>query len=153
VHSNLSTTNPSSFKDISQRLALNIISGAAYGDPVEWQGSNAIPDGHHLSFLTAQRLVVDNLIPLMLLPKWLLRYLPLDSAQEIYLGYTEFGTYMKELIASEKAGETSAGLNSIVKALVQNSADEQMMSDKRLLTDEELIGNAFVILFGGHEST
>ena len=60
---------------------------------------------------------------------------------------------MKELMACEKAGATSAGLNSIVKALVQNSVEEPGTSDKRLLTDEELIGNAFVILFGGHEST
>ena len=132
---------------------MNIISGAAYGHPVEWKGSDVIPDGHRLSFLTAQRLVVDNLIPLLLLPKWLLRCLPFHSAKEIYLGYTEFGAYMKELMACEKAGATSAGLNSIVKALVQNSVEEPGTSDKRLLTDEELIGNAFVILFGGHEST
>ena len=45
-------------------------------------------------------------------------------------------------------------MNSVLKALVDNSADTAGPSkDQRTLTDEELIGNAFVILLGGHEST
>jgi len=143
-----------SLNNITQKLALHVISGAAYGCPFEWEEIPEVPEGHQISFITAQRSVVDNFLPLVTIPRWLLRSLPFKWTRNLHLIYTEFGRYIKDFIEAEKAEETSTGLNSVLKALVQNSADESAKaSEKRLLTDNELLGNAFIILFGGHEST
>jgi cytochrome P450 len=143
-----------SLNSMTQKLALHVISGAAYGRPFQWEGISEVPEGHQMSFITAQRSVVDNTIPLVMVPRWLLRNLPFKTTRNLYLIYTEFGCYLRDFIEAEKAGQTSTGLNSVLKCLVQNSADDSAAtSQKRLLSDDELMGNLFVILFGGHEST
>jgi len=69
--------------------------------------------------------------------------------------YNEFREYLQDLIDSERNHQSIAGLDSVLKALVDHSVDGATgtTKDRRVLTDEELIGNAFVILLGGHEST
>lgn len=81
--------------------------------------------------------------------------LPIERLQNTDTAYTEFGRYLHELIDSEKTREESTSLNSVLKALVDHSTESTTgpLKEQRVLSDEELIGNAFVILLGGHEST
>jgi len=81
--------------------------------------------------------------------------LPIKRLQGTETAYTEFGKYLQELVELEKYREEATKLNSVLKALVDHSAENTTGSvkEQRVFNDEELIGNAFVILLGGHEST
>lgn len=81
--------------------------------------------------------------------------LPIKALQEAKLAYTEFRNYLQALVDAERnhIEDSRTGLNSVLKALVDNSVDNPSSKERRVLTNEELIGNAFVILLGGHEST
>jgi cytochrome P450 len=58
--------------------------------------------------------------------------------QDTQIAFNEVGKYMEEIISEEK--ETD---HSVLQALVKG----------RVLNKSELVGNAFVILLAGHEST
>jgi len=134
-------------------LALHVISGAGYGRPFDWETSDEISPGHKLSYTESLRTLFNNLLILFIFPRWMLK-LPFKALQRTGLVYSEFGSYLQELVNSERNREEPARMNSVLKALVDNSTETAGPSkDQRSLTDEELIGNAFVILLGGHEST
>lgn len=134
------------------KLALNVISGAVYGKSFDWDDSEETPPGHYLSFLDSLRLVVDKLLILFLYPKWMLR-IPFKPLREARLAHQEFGYYLRELIEAAKASNNHS--NSALKALIKHSteAGEINKKDRRVLNDEELLGNAFIILLGGYETT
>jgi cytochrome P450 len=132
------------------KLALNVICGAVYGQPFDWDGSEKVPLGHKISFLAAIQLLVGKLILLFLLPTWTLQ-LPLKPMRDTKLAYDEFGLYLCELI--EKERQHGTGLNSALKALIDHSVDNIGLSKDHRLTDDELLGNAFIILLGGYETT
>ena len=135
------------------KLALHVISGAAYGRPFDWEASDQVGPGHKISYPDSLRLLVNHLIMLFVFPRWMLN-LPFKALQDTKLVYTEFGSYLQALLNAERNRNETTRLNSILKALVDNSADTMgSLKERRVLTDEELIGNAFVILLGGHEST
>ena len=135
------------------KLALHVISGAAYGRPFDWETADEISPGHKLSYNESLRTLVSNLLILFIFPRWMLK-LPFTALQRTGLVYSEFGSYLQELVNSERNREEPTRLNSVLKALVNNSADTAgPLKEQRTLTDEELVGNAFVILLGGHEST
>src|SRR5271169_7045272 len=134
------------------KLALHVISGAAYGRPFDWEASNRVEPGHILSYPDSLRSLVNHLIMLFVFPRWMLN-LPFKTLQDTKLVYTEFESYLQGLVDAERNRDENTGLNSILKALVDHSADTAgPLKERRVLTDEELIGNAFVILLGGHES-
>jgi cytochrome P450 len=136
------------------KLALHIISGAGYGRPFDWETADNISPGHTLPFSHSLRVLVNNLILLFVFPRWILN-LPIKKLPETKLVYNEFRRYLQDLIDAERNHQSIAGLDSVLKALVDHSADGTTATtkDRRVLTNEELIGNAFVILLGGHEST
>lgn len=69
------------------------------------------------------------------------------------LAYDEFGGYMRDLLKREKAlGEKSTGQN-LLAALVKYSRDSDDVKGDKVLTDEEIIGNTFIFLIAGHETT
>ena len=81
--------------------------------------------------------------------------LPINRLQVTETAYTEFGRYLQELVELEKNRGEATSLNSVLKSLVDHSAENtsESVKEQRVFNDEELIGNAFVILLGGHDST
>jgi len=88
------------------------------------------------------------------LPRIFLR-LPFKHLRKISIAYTEFGNYLLgfvELGKSRLGDSRAKGVNSILKALVANS-DEAQDGGRGRLTDQEIVGNAFIFLLAGHETT
>ena len=83
-----------------------------------------------------------------MLPKRL-RKLPFAYLQKAEQGYEEFEGYMRDLLEREKKlGERSDGKN-LLAAMVKHSALEKEGG----LNDREIIGNTFIFLIAGHETT
>jgi cytochrome P450 len=113
---------------------------------------------------------LENIIVVMLTPKWILRNSPFKLHRDANESYIEWGKYMREMYDNKrsdvKKGETQEGMD-LMGALVKgagitaDSLNEQGNGDpekaaaslnKQLLTDDEILGNAFVFILAGHET-
>lgn len=133
------------------KFALHVITGAGFGVPFSWEtSSDEIWPNHQLSFRDAVSSVLHHLPAIVLVPK-LLWKLPIEYLRESERGYEEFGKYMHELLDREKKrGKDSDGQN-LLAALVKHSAED--VGEKGRLSDQEIIGNTFIFLIAGHETT
>ncbi|KAK3696633.1 hypothetical protein LTR37_017814 [Vermiconidia calcicola] len=163
-------------KDIaaqSMRLSLHVISRAGFGVRLEWpheEVDRLIPEGHSLSYKTALERLLENLIVVMLTPRWILKYSPFQLHRVANEAFVEWGKYMREMYRDKrnevKLGESREGMD-LMGALVkgagitteslnaESNADPEKAgatSNKQLLSDEEILGNAFVFILAGHET-
>ncbi|OBT72006.1 hypothetical protein VF21_08581 [Pseudogymnoascus sp. 05NY08] len=165
------------------RVALHIISAMGFGVRLLWPGdafSSGDKDsglihmgdkpeaGHTMSFEKALTTLLDDIFVLMLTPRWLLKIAPVKRAKRAWEAYKNWKLYMEELlekkVEAEIAGEKTLGMD-IMGALVKSATDSDGPNDKkspgqlesnkgkRGLTDENIIGNSFVMLLAGHETT
>ena len=133
-------------------MALHVVSGAAYGHSSAWNQLEEIPPGHALSYVDSIRSVVQHLLIYFIFPKSFLR-IPLKWFKDAKLAHDEFGKYIHGFLEDYKSGDVIVGGDSALKALVEHSVDAGGSGGLQVLSDEELVGNSFIILFGGHEST
>jgi len=136
------------------KIALHVITAAGYGYPFEWESSTEIPSGHQMSFRESIHMTLDNLVTHAALPKWLLK-LPIRNFPRIAQAYNEFEKYLRELIDIGKREQMvkSKSANNILQALIQHSGETQEDIKDRVLTEDEIVGNAFIFLLAGHETT
>ena len=151
----------------SMRLSLYVISRAGFGVRLEWPHEapeKQVPDGHTLTYKDALSSLLENLIVVMLTPRWILRNSPFQLHRVANESYVEWGKYMNKLYhvkrAEVKRGETREGMD-LMGALVKGAGYEDESADreksgstttKQLLTDDEILGNAFVFILAGHET-
>jgi hypothetical protein len=95
-------------------MALHVISGAAFGHPLEWEASDNASPGHKLSYLDSLRQLIRDLLILFIFPRWMLQ-LPIKRLRDTETAHTEFGRYIQELVDAEKTREESTNLNSVLR--------------------------------------
>lgn len=140
------------------RLGLNVITGVAYGSQLGWEDSppNAIPadqEGGGVEFAHAVENLNANLMSIFLTPKWWLRFAPATSAAgRARAAYAAFGGFMRGMLDAERQRMADgASEESLLTAILDAAAHED--KEGRRMTDEEVMGNAFIFLFAGHETT
>ena len=148
--------NPSTYgriHDQTLRIGLHVIAAAGYGYPFDWESSSEVPPRHQMSFRDSILSTLDNLIPILAIPKMILS-LPIKSLQNISHPYIEFGSYIQELVDFGKSRlEESRNHASILSALVSHSVEAGGRTKERALRDDEITGNCFIFLLAGHETT
>ena len=140
-------------------ISMNVLSLSNFGialpfdyesETTEHFGWRNTPPGHKMSYRSTVNHVLDNIIPLAITPKWLLRNGP-ESLKKIGRSYDELGIYLKELTQNGgKSGASSGG--NLLRALVKASAGDGAGKGPGL-TDAEVIGNAFIFAVAGLETT
>ncbi|KAH6572683.1 hypothetical protein BASA60_006494 [Batrachochytrium salamandrivorans] len=131
------------------KLALYVISGAGFGMRLDWDTSNTdtiLEHGHSISFKSAIQGVIKGLQSKIILPK-LAYALPIPSVQRLKLVFDEFEQYSSEMI---RDADTQTDDNLLVSLTKASRADTDIGGG---LTERELIGNIFVFMFAGHETT
>lgn len=130
---------------------------------------NEIAEGHLLSFHRALEILLQNMTVNLVVPRFLLRWSPLRKHRQISLSFDEWGRYMSEMYESKKKkileGSTEEGFD-LMEALVRGSGVSRETEDGSAptngkgkpsvgepLTREEVMGNSFVFLLAGHETT
>lgn len=116
-------------------------------------------------FLLSQALNTKEAITLA---KQITGYLPFTTTKAAYTAFIEWGRYMNEMFESSKkklsSGEVEEGTNfmaSLVKAAgavpdrsdTSPSPDKEPVIQKQTLTDSEILGNTFLFILAGHETT
>lgn len=155
----------------AMRLSLHVISRAGFGVRLDWpheEVKQELPEGHTLSYKDALSTLLENTIVIILTPKLILKNSPFKLHKVAYEAFTEWGKYMREMYHSKrdevKAGQTREGMD-LMGALVKGAGltaeslnaegdtdPEKAAPKKQLLTDDEILGNAFVFILAGHET-
>jgi cytochrome P450 len=136
------------------KLSLHVMAGAGYGYPLEWDEVGEIPDGHQMSFHDSIHACLRNMITYVIVPKFLLG-LPVKHFRETKLAFDESAQYAMDLVDMEKKSESptpKTGEN-ILSNLIKHSVHLWQGPKDHAFEDDEIIGNAFIFLVGGHETT
>lgn len=142
-----------SVRDETFKFALNVIAAAAHGVQLSWSGTgngNQIWKNHTLSFRSAISSCLRNLLPIVFLPTWI-RKLPFKRLREVDTGYREFACYMRDLVEIERSLVKYGERDTLLSNLIKNSGTGG--KDDKIFSDDEIIGNTFIFLVVGHEST
>ncbi|KAI8931177.1 hypothetical protein NX059_011529 [Plenodomus lindquistii] len=149
-------------------LTLAVISLAGFGKKIETVAEQAkdIPKGYKISFLKAISDTTTFMLAILVFPGWLLRLSPYAKAQ---LAHSQLDKYLRQMISFEKKrtengrgdGTRQNLLNLVVKssheASVENSekqdAEGMTALKKHAFTDDEVMGNLFIYLLAGYETT
>ncbi|KAK6437217.1 hypothetical protein LTR95_006591 [Oleoguttula sp. CCFEE 5521] len=153
--------------DQAMRLSLHVISRAGFGQRLTWpheEPDQIVPEGHTLTYKDALQNLLENVITVMLTPRWLLANSPLKLHKVAQESFVEWGKYMREMYHTKRdevaSGETREGMD-LMGALVKGAGitPESLEKSKadpsqstQLLTDDEILGNAFVFILAGHET-
>ncbi|KAH9478750.1 Cytochrome P450 monooxygenase 124 [Psilocybe cubensis] len=132
------------------KLALLIIGKCGFGFSFDWSSPPRSEDGS-LSIQEALRIVADSHMIATFLPKWI-QNLPTKKFKEVREAHGKLLGFMKQQVAERRAevrSNSSEGRHDAFTMLVKANEDE----GKLKLSDDELIGNVFVMLFAGHETT
>ncbi|KAJ7472656.1 cytochrome P450, partial [Mycena latifolia] len=146
IHENNMTISP--INDITTKFALILIARCGFGQPISWKvtsPSSGMPFGEALA------IVSGSSIARLVTPRWMYK-LPIKRLQDIETAYTSLEDFMKALISArrdELSVEEGRGQKDLFRLLIQASESEGNLR----MTDEELIGNTFFLLFAGHETT
>lgn len=145
----------SSLGDDTLRLALNVITGSAYGYPLGWDENPPCAINTTLSYRQSMEQLTAHLMPIFLTPHWLLRLAKKDSNWgRAWEAFTAFRGYMRGILDRE-CGRLAAGEiveDNLMTALISAAAHEDE-KEGRALSPQEVMGNAFILLFAGHETT
>ncbi|KAK2593305.1 hypothetical protein QQS21_008987 [Conoideocrella luteorostrata] len=163
------------------RLTVNVISYVGFGLRLLWPGqvlppgsdataakyaSLDAPPGYSMSFVDTLVELLNNILLLLLLPRWLLRILPLKSARIAAAAHKDYVKYLNEMLnekieAVENGTQVEEGMD-IMGALVKGSfgsgkttgsqASEKLARGPAL-TRNEILGNAFIMFMAGHETS
>lgn len=162
--------SPPSVQSDVDGVTLAVIAKAGFGQELEWKsesGNNEkpLPVGHSLTFLEAMTKTMNYMIPVLLMPRWLMRITPLRHAA---IAHGEFEHYVREMIRKEKYriskstdNESAAIRGNLLTSLLQASADHASVAEKpennvgrkRTFTEDEVLGNVFLYLLAGYETT
>lgn len=164
--------------DDTMRLSLHVISRAGFGQSMRWPQTEDLspvedgeqndpskikneipPKGHKMSYTYALHNLLKNIIPVMLLPEWFMEHAPFARLRKAHGAHREWKQYMEEMVAEKKAamrdGKIETGDMDIVAQLVKGQvigASEKSANSNEVLTDSEVLGNAFVFVLAGKSS-
>ncbi|KAF7977721.1 hypothetical protein HWV62_40575 [Athelia sp. TMB] len=139
----------------SLRLGLNVITGAAYGCPLGWAESPPCAVATALSYRESLEQLTAYLMPVFLTPHWALRMARKDSEWgRAWEAFTAFGGYMRGMLDRERALVASGeAVEENLMTVLTRAEDEEDEKEGRTMLSTEVLGNAFIFLFAGHETT
>lgn len=153
-------------------LALNIIGYIGFGLRFLWPGQTMPddveprlakygsldpPPGHTLTFPVALERTLEKLFAILLVPWPVLKLLPFKWAKVATEAKDEYLSYMDEFIqdkvAEVRSGEQVKEGMDIMGQLVRSRYGKSSSEDGGKLSDSDIIGNAFIMIVAGHETT
>lgn len=135
-------------------------------------GSTEPPRGHSLTFADSLAMVLERILLVLIVPPWLLRVLPFRATKDAWDARWNYEKYMHEFLrdktedARRGGGEDERGdrgmdiMGQLVRTKygrknnnkeARNAPATDGITDE--LSDSDIMGNSFVILLAGHETT
>ncbi|KAH9904074.1 cytochrome P450 [Xylariomycetidae sp. FL2044] len=154
----------SDVKEVMAKVTLHVISKAWFGIDTPWQ----IPKTNNamMPFYEALHEVEESIFLQLLLPLWFMEYSPLPSLRRLGKAQRSMLYHLKKMIAARRSqfslanGGKTQGASDLIGALVASQMQEEMnissSNDKTSssgLTEQEVIGNIWVFVMAGHETS
>lgn len=133
------------------KLALLILARCGFGLPFNWSAPPTGPNGS-MTIQEAIRIVADTTPLAIFLPKWLLS-LPFRKFRKMHEARDQLMRFMQAAVRDRRVevqGQEAINDGDILTMLIKANESE---SGKYRLDDQELIGNVYIMLFAGHETT
>ncbi|KAG8801083.1 hypothetical protein FRC17_006727, partial [Serendipita sp. 399] len=125
-------------------LTLMVISSAGFGVRIPW-GEEECPPGHQLSFKTAIEGVSAGLLLKVAVPPFAMAWT--KHTTHIENCFKELGRYMHRFIQERSGNHDYEDLLSNLISANENDGEGLK------LTEDEVVGNIFIFLIAGHETT
>ena len=106
---------------------------------------------HKLSFRDAINTFVHHILGIVLVPKFLWG-LPITYMRKSKEGYDEFGGYLQDLINRERRLGKISNRQNLLSMLIKHAITTDGMSSGTL-QEQEIKGNAFMLLIAAHDTT
>ncbi|KAI0252522.1 cytochrome P450 [Lactifluus subvellereus] len=135
--------------DITLPIALFVIGVAGFGRRVTWTSDLTIPPGHQMTFKDALHILSTNLILKIALPDWAKG--ATKKIRRVHLAFDELGQYMLEMVNARRNADTKEEHYDLFSGLLD--ATQEDLGSEVAISDRELIGNMFIFLLAGHETT
>ncbi|KAG5648538.1 hypothetical protein DXG03_003149 [Asterophora parasitica] len=134
--------------DVTLPIALFVIGAAGFGRSISWKDDDSIPAGHQMTFKGALHVVTTDIFLKLIVPE---RALGLTKRlRNVRLAFNELEQYMEEMIHERQNSVKKEARHDLFSSLLDaNDVD----SGAAKLTISELIGNIFIFLVAGHETT
>ncbi|KAF4583601.1 hypothetical protein EYR38_002356 [Pleurotus pulmonarius] len=136
------------------KLALHVLGRCAFGFPVNWSTPATLPNGS-MSLNEALRIVTDTAIFAVCFPSWVYK-LPVKWIQEMHVAHEQLRNFMRDkvnerrrVLHAEEGDKEVLGRDIFTMLVAANQSEDE----RHKLSDQELIGNIFIMLFAGHETT
>ncbi|EFI27131.1 614/534 cytochrome P450 [Coprinopsis cinerea okayama7 len=134
--------------ELTMPITLYVLGGAGFGSRMTWKEDTVRP-GHQLSFKEATHSVSKNLMFNIAVPKWAL---PLTKrGRDTQMAFAELGLYMNEML-QERLSSPNSDRDDLFSLLLASSTGD-FKDDSEKLTHTEILGNTFIFLIAGHETT
>ncbi|KAI0739086.1 cytochrome P450 [Daedaleopsis nitida] len=144
------TVDIDNITDLTVPITLLIIGVAGFGRRISWQEDAIAPAGHKMTFKQALHIVSRNLFLQLMCPAWLLRWgTPL--MRQFYLASNELQRYMQEMVAARRSAEVKEERHDLFSSLLD--ANEGLNETGEKLSDGGLLGNIFVFMIAGYETS
>jgi cytochrome P450 len=137
---------PKDFSNAMYEIALTVISGVAFGKKLPWKESQEFTESPSFKVIVSK--MVNSWLVYAALPKSLY-LLPIRQLREIKSNMDNFERYLNELINVYKQNPVE-NENNILNSLITSIDDK---SSDHTLTLREAIGDMFIFMFAGHETT
>ncbi|VDC05558.1 unnamed protein product [Peniophora sp. CBMAI 1063] len=135
--------------EVTLPITLFIIAAAGFGRRMSFTEELTVPPGFTMTFKDALRVVSEGVLIKLAVPK---RALGLTKRfREVDIAFEQLQKHMLHMIRSRKQSPGEDGGHDLFSSLLGaafNDAD-----DEPTLADDELMGNIFVFLLAGHETT
>jgi len=130
--------------ELTLPLTLLVIGAAGFGRNISWVDDAIRPVGHKMTFKDALYTVSVGITTKLALPSFVMRLS--SSLRKIDLAFDELRAYLKEMI-HERLESGKMERHDLFTNLLEANFDEEA------LTNDELIGNIFIFLLAGYETT
>ncbi|PPQ80143.1 hypothetical protein CVT25_001442 [Psilocybe cyanescens] len=133
--------------DITLPIALFVIGVAGFGKTISWKEDDVIPPGHSMTFKDALHTVTTHFYVKILVPSWAMGFTA--KTRKTRQAFSELHLYMKKMVRERQNDEKVERDDLLSSLLAANDHD----LDGSTLSEDELIGNIFIFLVAGHETT
>lgn len=155
--------------DDCMRVALHIIAWAGFRQKLKWptrisegkydekaSDEEKLEKGHKMSFQASIHKVLVHIYLILGAPRLYLKHTPIKSHKQAYEAFVEFGNYLNEMVANKKKEmeNGTAAVGDILSALVRGYySGEKAEKGDAVITEQEVLGNCFIMILAGHETT
>lgn len=136
--------------DITLSVALKVIGAAGFGRKMDWQADTVVPARHTMSFHDALNLASTGIVLKLGVPRWAMGLSP--KWAKVRAAFDELELHMLGMIRDRQTGGRKGKRYDLFSSLL-DANDEELGGGEIKLTDQELLGNVFIFLVAGHETT